>query len=201
MSPRAGVRLRRLTGDRGVTVTEVLTVVAIGAVIATALLGVLQSAITVERRLDTRAAATAELERVFTSIERDIDAGLPAVPILTPPDAEVLAIEVIDELGAATTAHWILADGELRRVVVDAATGATIGDDLVASDLVPVAGGSFTSYGAAGTVLSPGDTTEADRALCTTRYRIELALPATDLVVSDRRDLAVALRTPGANRC
>ncbi|MFN3220228.1 MAG: type II secretion system protein J [Acidimicrobiales bacterium] len=201
MSPVVGVRPRRLSGDRGVTVTEVLTVVAISAVIATALVGVLQSSVTVERRLDTRATATAELERLFTSIGRDIDAGLPAVPTRTPPDAEILAIEVIDELGAATTVHWILADGELRRVVVDEATGATTDDDVLASGLLPVAGGSFTSYGAAGTVLSPADTTEAQRALCTTRYRIELALAATDLVVSDRRDLAVPLRTPGANRC
>lgn len=192
---------RRLAGDRGVTVTEVLVVVSIGAAIMAALIGVMQSAVTVERRIDTGATATTELERLFTSIGRDIDAGLPAVATITPPDAEILAIEVIDELGTVTTVHWILADGELRRTVVDGVSGAMVGDDIVAVGLSPVAGGSFTAHGADGSVLDTSGMTDERRALCTTRYRIELALPGTDTVVSDQRDLAVRMRTPGANRC
>lgn len=189
---------RALTGDRGVTVAEMLVVVAIGAVISAALLGVLQSAVTVERHIDDRSTATAELERLFTSIGHDIGAGLPAVATISPPDADVLAIEVIDELGAATTVHWILGGGELRRVVLDTTTG-TIVSDATVSDRV-LTSSSFAAYGAAGTVLD-NRTGEARRALCTTRYRIELSLPGSDADVSDSRDLAVSRRTPGANRC
>ena len=182
--------------ERGTTLTEVLVVLALSAMIMTPLYIVLLSGYRAEQAQSDEVDAEAQLERVAVRIEDDIRSGFPSER-RTLSAADELAIGRLDN-ESLQIVLWSFADGELRRRAIDASTGKVVSDVVLAENIDGDRSG-FRYWAADGTELEPTWTEGIVR--CAVRVTVDLQ---TKLDVADAGrtiDVAHRITNPEAEPC
>jgi prepilin-type N-terminal cleavage/methylation domain-containing protein len=190
MGDRARVPER---SDRGVSLVEMLVVLAITGVVATAVLSFLASFTERQRDQQTRVEGAAALTAADDRLAADVAA---AGSIGVQPVADYATrLPVVDAGGATVT--WTISAAGLTRTEVLGGTPST----QVVLEGAAAPGTAFRYFGPDGAELVPA-TVGADRlAYCTTRVRLQVRVPAdrgTDLL---QRDVTLARRDPGSLAC
>jgi prepilin-type N-terminal cleavage/methylation domain-containing protein len=179
--------------DRGVSLVEMLVVLAVTGVVATAVLSFLASFTERQRdqqvRVDTAAALVSADDRLAADL-----AGATSVGV-QPVGDYATRLPVVDATGS--TIVWAVSAAGLTRTEV---LGGVPSMQVVLEGAAAPAT-AFRYFGPDGTELVPA-TVGADRLVyCTTRVRLQVRVPAdrgTDLL---QRDVTLARRDPGSLAC
>lgn len=110
---------RRLAGEDGVTLAELLTVMAMSSVVMAFIVGTVVNALGAQRRQSAQVTALNDAKLAFERVTRDIRAADP----LRVAALDLIRIDVRDPAGTIRTRTYSR-DGD-RLVVTDAATGLT----------------------------------------------------------------------------
>lgn len=190
MVERARVRGR---SDRGVSLVEMLVVLAVTGVVATAVLSFLASFTERQRdqqvRVDSAAALTAADDRLAADL-----AGATSIGVQPVADYAT-RLPIVDATG--TTITWTVSAPGLGRTEVLGGVPST----RIVLEGAAAPGTAFRYFGPDGAELVPA-AVGADRlAYCTTRVRLQVRVPAargTDLL---QRDVTLPRRDPGSLAC
>lgn len=183
--------------DRGTTLTEVLVVLALTALIASPLYLVLQNAFRNERTQTQQLDGEAQLERVAGRLEDDVRSGLPADGQIGSP-ADELAIQHLEEGGSERLILWTVDGSDLARREVDVGSGAVISDVVLLEDVAPV-GSMFRYFRSTGLEIPP--TSGAQILDCAVRVTVELRTMSGTVETSRTVDVSHRLPNPGAASC
>lgn len=177
-----------MSGERGTTLSEVLIVLALSALIASPIYVVLQSAFRTEQAQGRQLEIEAQLEQVTGRMEDDIRAGVPSEKRAGEPATE-LAIWNTDPKGDVSLVLWSIEDDLLRRQLYDMGTGRIV-SDVVLLDGLAGEGRVFRYWDSSGAEIKPA----ADLVFrCAVRVTVDLQI--RDGTVEAQRTIDVAHRT------
>lgn len=125
---------RRSSSERGTTLSEVLIVLALSAIVAAPIYAVLQSGLRTERAQSQQLEVEAQLERVAVRLEDDVREGVPSARRAGEPATE-LAILRSETSGAQSVILWAVEGDELRRRSYDLSTGRLVTDVVLLEGL------------------------------------------------------------------
>jgi prepilin-type N-terminal cleavage/methylation domain-containing protein len=184
---------RRGRSDRGVSLVEMLVVLAVTGVVATAVLSFLASFTERQRdqqvRVDTATAFTSADDRLATDV-----AGATSIGV-QPANDYASRLPIVDTAGATVT--WTVSAAGLTRTEVLGGVPST----RIVLEEAAAPGTAFRYFGPDGSELVPAVVGPDRLAYCTTRIRLQVRVPTdrgTDLL---QRDVALARRDPGSLAC
>ena len=175
--------------ERGATLTEVLVVVTLMAVIAGPLYVMMSSAFRTERSQTSRADAERQLAFVVERFETDVRSGRPAADRLTTVGSTELAV-VVDLSGVEQLVVWRIDGDELVRTVTAADSGALISEVTLVSDVDPNAS-TFAYLDPSGRAIAATD--RAAIAACA--VAVDMTITVETLDASARRQIVTGHRT------
>ncbi len=170
--------------QRGTSLTEVMTVVAISALLVVPLLTILRSSLAVDADQTERIDQLADLDRAFDQLGVDIRRSRLAVTGNGPVGSgsssdEVLMLERLDSTGAAEVVRWRFDADHLVRFRIRGGAGLERdrADVLVDADETVV---PFRFLDETGAVLDSRAVSAERLAACTTAIEVELAVVGHD---------------------
>lgn len=180
------------SGERGTSLTEVMTVVAISALLVVPLLTLLRSSLAIQsdqtERIDQRAGLDRALDQLGLDLRRSRLGVTGNGPVGLGSSSEVvLVLDRLDVTGAAETIRWRLDGDNLVRFTLHGAADTERDRSDVLVDLDPAIE-PFRFLDDAGSPLDPRTLTADQLAACATAVEIELQVTGTD---RDRTDRAV----------
>ena len=181
--------------ERGTTLTEVLVVLALSAMIMTPLYVVLLSGYRTERTQSERVDVESQLERVAVRVEDDIRSGYPSDRRTVSAADELVIGRVLDDESVQIVV-WAFDRDELTRRAIDAASGKVTSDVVLLQDIDGDSSG-FRYWAADGTELKPSWTDGIVR--CAVRVTVDLQTNVADAGRSI--DVAHRTRNPEAEPC
>jgi prepilin-type N-terminal cleavage/methylation domain-containing protein len=186
-------RPARVAGDRGLTLTEMLVVMAISSVIATFALTFLASF--TERQREQAGRFDAQLAAAAVDAQLTRDAAV-AVAVAVLPVADYPTTLTLVGTGGSTIV-WQRVGAELRR------TEQVGGVPVTATVLTGItsAAPTFSYWAPTGTELVPATVGADTLAYCATRVRIDLTYRSGPGADTLERDLALVRRDPGGLSC
>ena len=192
--------------ESGTTMTEVLVVVTITAILAVPLLTMIRSAARIQNDHRAAEAARIDVELALLAMAEDLRTGSPVAGRPRGTNAsDTVGVEVADETGADAIVYWSVGRQGLRRIEADAETGRVRQRTTIASTVVANSEAVFRYYDADGRELDPLTEGSTRLAECTALVEVRLSVPVGD----DREDDAVTAsarhavrsRPPGVNGC
>jgi type II secretory pathway pseudopilin PulG len=189
-------------GERGTTITEVLTVVAITALLGAPLLGLLVATSRIERNQTAGHETRIELDSALLAIETEL---VNATPVASRPNgtttADTLGVLVTDEAAVQQILYWTVNSNGLVRIEADPDTLRVISRSTIAPGVVAPGTDPFRYYDASGALLDPAAVGVEHLANCTTLIEISLAVELGDELETATSRRAVRTRPPGGNGC
>lgn len=165
------IRRLKLEQERGTTLSEVLVVLTLVAIVATPLMIVLQSGTRTERQQSEQLDAEQQLALVADRFESDVRSGRPAADRAGGRPSDHLAVAWTEADGSETLVVWSIDNGALRRTATIPASGAVVSDVVLIDDVVSV-DPVFRYWEASGLEIAPS---AVDRIVgCAARVTLEL---------------------------
>lgn len=193
---------RRRHADRGTTITEILVVLSVTSLLAIPLLGVLQSASTIERDRVSISDARVELDWALARMSEDLRSATPVARLPPGTDAtHTLPLLVTAPDASLSLVYWTVTPTALQRVVADPDTGRVLSRATLIDSLHPDGLEPFVYSDATGARLDPAAVGLARLADCTTLIDVTLAVRVHDRTISSSTSAAVRTRPPGGNGC
>lgn len=175
--------------ERGATLTEVLVVVTLTALLSIPLYQMMASAFRLERSQTSSSDAERQLALVVERFQTDLRSGRPAADLSSTAGALELAI-VVDASGVERLVTWSFDRGTLRRTVTTVDAGTVVSDVVLAEGIDPDASG-FTYFDGAGRVIAAADRNRITE--CAVRATLSVTVETRDSVAG--REITVAHRT------
>ncbi len=175
--------------ERGTSLSEVMTVVAISAILLVPLLAVLRSSLSIQAEQNERIDQRADLDRTLDQLGLDIRRARLAVTGNGPVGAgsssdEVLMLERLDVSGAAEVIRWRLDADHLVRFTIQGAADTERDRSDVLVGLDPDAA-PFRFLDAAGASLDPFTVPAEQLAACATAIEISLEVVGVERTRDD----------------
>ncbi len=156
--PRPGTPPRR---ERGITLAEILVVIALSGIVLVPLGIALRNAAGSERAIADRIDVERIVDRVGDQIEVDLRRGRLEPSRLGGRQAATNLVLSITESGSIRDVEWSVAGTELRRRVTDRSTGTVVADVIVATVVAPPATTPFVYVGIDGSTIDVQSSTDA----------------------------------------
>ncbi len=194
--------MSELRTDRGTSMTEMVVVMAITALLALPLIAILGTTTRVEQSQASGSDARADLDWALTLLAADIKSGTPTErPRVGSRMSSTLPLSIIDERGVEELIHWRVGPSGLERITYNPATLRERDRSLVVAAVGEGSESAFTYLDASGSALDPTTTPAGIVTDCTTLIRITLTAPASDRILTATRNVAIRARAPGGNGC
>ncbi len=187
-----------LAAERGTTLTEVLVILTLTAIIATPLFVALQSAFRSERTQSQTIDLDRQLAFVTNRFETDVRSGSPAADRAGGALSEHLAVSRLNDDGSEELVVWSVDNGSLRRTASDLATGA-VSSDVVLVDEVPATDAVFRYWAASGREIAPSFVDQIVG--CSVRVTLDLRSRAGDADSQRMIDVAHRINPRQAASC
>ena len=178
--------------DAGTTLTEVLVVMAISALLLPTLYLAIASGFRQERSQEANLLAETEIQAVDDLLAGDIRSSWSSEKVWST-TAQSLNLEYFDERGERIWIFWYVDGSSLIRVVMDADSGTTLFKEEMLRNLKVEE--VFRYWTAQGTQITE------DLASCAARVTVDLRSVADDSDVTTTFDIAYRQRNPEAEPC
>jgi len=192
-----------LTSDRGTSITEVLIVLAISALLIVPLFAILRTTDRFDRTQSSHIDARAELDWALTLIANDIRSGTPSSrPRVGGAMTNTLPLSLVDDSGDELLIQWKVGTSGLERITYDAVKldeldRSVIIPSVLADDTVA----PFTYRDMDGDLLDPVKVDAEAVVDCTTLIVMTLSAETSTDPVTSSLSVAVRTRPPGAGEC
>lgn len=192
-----------LESDRGTSITEVLVVLAISALLIVPLFAILRTTNRFDNSQSSHIDARAELDWALTLIANDIRSGTPSPrPRVGNAMPTTLPLSLIDDTGAELLVHWRVGSSGLERITYDPSDLGELDRSIIIPAVMPDdTAPPFAYRDKDGDQLDPA-TIGADAVVeCTTLIIVTLAAETSDEPVTSALSVAIRTRSPGAGGC
>lgn len=180
------------SSDRGTTLTEVLLVLGLSALIVPSLYLAVVSGFRQERVQVSQQAAEVQVQRVSDRLTEDITEQWPSDKRAGAASTE-LSLEYLDEKGELTRVFWYVDSSSLIRLVVDGASGDTVSKVVLLEEMKI----EFRYWTSAGDEITDGRRI----ASCAVRVTVSLRTAVGGGDTNATFDVAHRTRNPEAEPC